>query len=1034
MGLGSDKERLVLASLALVVGRPVAIDTLIDRLWENGPPETARSSVHTYVSRIRKSLRSAMTGSDAPLITGHAHTYTLEAAAEAVDWYQYRQMVEEARRLEARGDDVGGSALLRRADRLWQGEALAGLPGSWAGSARVDLAEWRLGATSSRIDMDLRLGRFSELIGELSGLVLQHRNHQTLAGQLMIAYYGDRRPADALRVYREARRVLRATEGLEPDEELARIHQHVLSRAPLRDLVPAASGSGDERSPAPQSNLPRHIALVGREAEMRRLRAAAEAASGKGAVVALEAISGMAGVGKTALAVSAAHQLRDRFPDGQFCIELRAHDLAGHPVSTGAVLATLLRRLGIPPDAIPPDVEERAALGRGVLSSRRAVIILDDVDGPDQIRPLLPTDSRSLFIITSRRRLTGLPGVRSIPLDVLPPGDAKALFRSFAGGERTDDERELAAVVRLLGYLPLALELAANRFGAHPSWSLGTLREQLSLASGRLPEIRDGDSEIAMAFELSYRTLTVAQQTAFRRLGLHPGGEFGPHAAASLIGLPLGPTERLLESLLRCHLLQEPVPHRYRFHDLLGEYAHALAHAEESPEERDAAQERLIEFYLDASARADRVLFPERQPLRLPAPSSRSPVPTFRDPEDAKLWLTTERANLLAVEDRARAGRFPEQAAALSHFLAEFLDADSRWMDTDRMHRHAVEHWERVGNQRGLCLALLALGNTNAATAHYAEAQRTCERAVRVARSIRDIDAEAEALRLLGVTNWHAGRNEESLSLYRRALKLRGISGTPWDRARCQNNIAIALFHTGSYEEARKYFQDATENFELAGDLRFLGRTKNNLGDLYAAMGRTEAARGEYEQSLAIAKETGSLSDLAIVQANLAGILMSSEDAADISSALHVCIDSLETFYQLGDRKNVANALIGIGRAYDALGDFGNATAQYRSALEAARDIGATREETEALRRLGQAEAAAGDLKSAATHLEAALGSARQLRSPGEEAHAGAALAEVRLRQGDREEARLLWHQALGILVSLDDKEAARIRTLLNEI
>ncbi|WP_326598201.1 AfsR/SARP family transcriptional regulator [Streptomyces sp. NBC_01803] len=1031
-GLGSDKERLILASLALVVGRPIAIDTLIDRLWEGQTPETARPNVHTYISRIRRALAKAGEGSDAPRIRGHAHTYTLEAAPESVDWHRYRETAERARRLVAEGDDDAAGALLRQADLLWQGEALAGLPGSWAGQMRLSLTESRLSVTSSRIAAELRMGRFSELVGELSALVQQYPSHQTLAGQLMIAYYGDRRHADALRVYREVRRALRAEDGLDPDEELTRIHRHVLDRAPLRELIPGPpNGPRPPRSPAPRSNLPRHNPLVGREPEMRRLRAAAEAAGDKGAIVALEAISGMAGVGKTALAVNAARQLRERFPDGQFHIELRAHDLARQPLTTGAALASLLRHLGVPATSIPLDVEERAVLGRNVLSRRRAVIILDDADGPEQIRPLLPTESGSLFIITSRRRLSGLPGVRSIALDVLPPADAMALFRSFAADDRTEDDAELSTVVHLLGYLPLALELAANRFGAHPSWSLATLRERLSRGSGRLSEIRDGDSEIARAFELSYQTLTADQRAAFRRLGLHVGGGFGPHAAATLMDLPLERTERLLESLLRCHLLQEPTPHRYRFHDLLGEYAHALALSEETAEERDAAQRRLIEFYLHAAARADRVLYPRRPRLTLPAPPVSLPIPTPRDAEDGRQWLTTERSNLLAVERDARHGRAPDRAALLSHVLAEFLHAESHWVDTERMHRHAVDHWQRAGLQRPLCLGLLALGNTYAATGNYPEARRTCQRALEIASTVLDADAEVEAVKLLGIVHWHLGENRTALAFHEKALALRAVGGVTHDRVRHLNNIAISLIALGDHGRAREFFLQVIGLLQEEGDERNLCKALNNLGDLYINMGQPESAREVLEQSIDLAEASGSLSDLTTARANLASILTAGS-SEEVSSALRMYEACLETFSQLGDRKNEANALMGAGKCLHRMRDFAAAMRRHSDALKLTRAIGAAHEEAQALRGMAEAETAFGHLDAASGHLHEAITAAERIAAQGEAARARAALAEVRHLQGRKAEARALWMAAHKTLLPLDRVHAAQIHARLD--
>ncbi|MEU7181232.1 MULTISPECIES: AfsR/SARP family transcriptional regulator [Streptomyces] len=1056
IALRSDKERCVLASLALAVGRPVALDTLVGRLWDGDPPDRARQAVHTYVSRLRSDLRrahastgthtDATTGTSAPAITHHAHTYTLDADPDRIDWHRFQRLATQARSLSHDGDDEAAAALLHEAERLWHGEALAGLPGSWSERTRTSLAEKRLGVASSRIAMELRLRRFSDLVGDLSSLAGQYPDDESLLGQLMVAYYGCGRHADALRVHEEARRRLRAELGAVPGEELTRIHRHILHRGPLEDLLPGAAADHGTPSAAPPRNLPRHIPLIGRHTEMRRLRAAVDAVMNSGAgsgmdsgggghIVALEAISGMAGVGKTAMAVSAAHLLGERFPDGQLYLDLRAHAQVQDPLSAGAALAVLLRLMGVPADGIPSDIEERTALWRTVLTRRRMVIVLDDAAGTAQVRPLLPGSSPSLVIITSRRRLSGLPGARTLALDVLPPDDAVALFREFAGADRTreSDVREIARIVGLCGYLPLAIEIVANRFSARPSWTLRILRDRLSRGPGRLGEFRDGNSEIARAFELSYQTLTVDQRSMFRRLGLHLGAEFGPHAAASLTGLPLDQAEWHLETLLHCHLLQEPAPNRYRFHDLLGEYARVLAFSEDSAEERDAALRRLIDFYLFAAVRADTLLYPRR--FRLPvqemADLALSPLPVWRSAEDAKDWLTTERSNLLTAERHARTHGAPDRAALLSHALAGFLDAECHWTDTVRMHRHAVDHWERADDRRALRLALLDLGATHANTSDYAQAAETGRRALALARAAGDTDTTAAALRALGVLHWHLGENDEALALYEETLEIQLASGNAWDLARTQNNIAISFLSLGDHHRARKYFHEAIENFQLSGDQRNLAKTLNNFGDLHTLLGEQRLARQTYEESLRIAKSSGSHSDQATIQANLAGFLAAT---GDVELALDMYQECLFIFRRLGDRKNEANSLIGLGRVHHLLGRPAEAATYHGKALELARNIGAAHEEVESLRRLGQAEADMQQLPDAAEHLEAAIAAARRMRSPEEEARAADTLAEVRVHEGRTESARALWQQAYDIFSSLDQSEAARISECLSNM
>ncbi|WP_030373800.1 AfsR/SARP family transcriptional regulator [Streptomyces rimosus] len=1038
--LGSDKERCLLASLALSAGRPVALETLVDRLWDGSPPCKARESVHTYVSRLRRSLRTAAAGTarpGAPAISRHAHTYTLDVVPGSVDWHRFQDLVACARSLSDGGDDAGAVQLLQEADSLWQGDPLAGLPGVWPERMRTTLTEHRLSATTSRVAMQLRLGRFSEALDALPSLVDQYPEDESLVGYFMLASYGCGRHADALRAYQEARRRLRQELGSDPGDELTRIHQHILRRTPPRDILPRNPGHVPDgfRAALTPHNLPRQTSLVGRHTEMQRLRAIVagairrEDSDSAPSIVALEAISGMAGVGKTALAVNAASTLGRHFPDGQLYVDLRAHARIQEPLNAAGALAALLRLLGVPAGTIPSELDERTALWRTLLAHKRAVIILDDAADTDQVRPLLPGPSPSLIIITSRRHLAGLPGAQSLALDVLPPEDSVALFRAFAGHDRTQDVTGISRIVDLCGHLPLAIEIAANRFNARPAWSLAHLRERLTRGPGRLAELHDGYSEVARAFEMSYQTLTSTQRSVFRRLSLHLGAEFGPHAAAALLGLPQEQTEQLLESLLHCHLLQEPAPDRYRFHDLLGEYARALAHSEDDEETRDLAVRRLIDFYLTAAGAADTLLYPRSARLadRHLVTGSTPPAVPLRNADEAKNWLITERSNLLTVERYARTHGAPAQAAVMSHVLAEFLDSECHWVDTDRMQRHAVDHWEQAGELHALCLALLDLSATRTNTGHYPEAETAGRRALELARRTDTPDAEADALRKLGILRWNHGQNHEALALYRQALAVHMRSGNTWAQARCENNFAISLLHLGRHQEALEFFTKAIDTFQRAGDTRNAAKCINNLGDLHVQVGSIELARRTYEESLTLTKSVGSLSDLATVQANLAALLSASAERSEILSGMDMYRECLFTFRRLGDRKNEGNALIGLGTAHYSLGQFAEAATHHRQALALARSIGAAQEEAHALRCLGSAEAAQGRSAAAAESLCEAIALARRIQFPEEEARASDALAGVRLREGHREDAQALWRQAFELFVGLDKCSADRI-------
>jgi len=1056
LALGSDKERALLAALALDAGRPVAISQLIERLWDGDPPARARENTHTYVSRIRRQLRAAGAVPDAPTIIGRAHTYTLHTGRESVDRQRFRRLVDTAFTSDS---DAQIIELLTQAEALWQGEALSGLPGFWASTVRRTLSEARLSAAASRIAAELRLGRFAEQIGELSALVERHPGHETLLGQLMLACYGSGRYADALRVHQAARQSLMAEYGALPGIELNMIHQGILARVPARELV---HGGGPMRTPPsraavaasprtrrpeapepgglppgapPRRNLPQQPSLVGRRSELRALTSAiADEGVNGGSVVTVEAVSGMAGVGKTALAVAAAHVLAESYPDGQLYIDLHGHSPTQEPLSARAALATLLRLLGAPAPSIPAELEGRTALWRTMLAERRVVIVLDDASGPEQIGPLLPSGSPSLTIIASRRHLTGIPQAVSVPLDALPEEDAIALFRGFAGEERTDDRAETARIVGLCGYLPLAIELVAHRFRARQSWTLTVLADRLARGPGRLREIRSADQqqEMARAFALSYRTLAPQQRTAFRRLGLHPGPEFTATAAATLLGLPQDTTERLLEGLLACHLLREPVPDRYRYHDLLREYAYHLSLSEDSEQERRHALARLTDFYLAATDLADRTAFPHRARLDPPTTLPSATPPPLPDSAAARAWLAAERGNLMAVEEHARRNGAPAQAARLTGSLAGYLLSECHWQDARALLRQAVDHWDRTDdNTPALCRGLTDLCAAHASIGDYAEAAAAGERALQLACALGDESAEAEVLRVLGTLNWHLGENRTALALLQKSFAIKSRSGDIWDKARSRNNIAVTMLFLGEREQALANFRGALEGFREAADATAAAQTLNNIGELQVQAGEFTAARHSFEESLSFLEVDGSRYDRATVRRNLAEVLTESGEPAH---ALVMLGETLSEFRSLGDRKSQAEALVGIGEAHWRLGSVRESGRHLLEALHIAQDIRAPHHEVQALRRLGRADFADGRLADATDRLRAAALVAARTHDVDEETATHTLLAEVRLAAGDVNDALMTLRQAFELVRHRDRVDARRIARRLVEI
>nr|WSX78633.1 tetratricopeptide repeat protein [Streptomyces sp. NBC_00899] len=1043
--LGSLKERAVLAALALDVGRPVALHTLVGRLWDGDPPPHGRENAHTYISRLRGRLRRAGTTPHAPQITSRVHTYTLEADPETVDWHRYQRLVNDA---AATAEDDRAAEVFRQAEELWEGEALSGIPGLWAETARRTLSERRLAAAVSRTAVDLRRGRFRELVPELAALTAQHPDDETLLGHLTLAYYGCGRYAEALRVYEQARRVLMTEYGALPGPALERIHLGVLDHVPVPDLVRAAAPTAPRkgmpraaaratRIPRPEPdggraprNLPGQPPLIGRHEELARLTDSF-AATADGPVVALESVSGMGGVGKTAVAVHTAARLADRYPDSQLYLDLRAHSALQEPLTSAEALTALLRALGTPSANIPVDVDDLAELWRSMLARRRAVIVLDDVVDARQVRPLLPHDTPSLVLLTSRRHITGLPTARRVQLDVLPRPDAIALFRRFAGEDRTRDVAAVGRVVDLLGRLPLALELIASRFQARGVWTLATLQDRLT-RPGRLNEIHDTDDrDLTRIFSLSYRTLTKVQRQAFRRLSLHPGPDITVPVAAALLNVPPDAAERIVEGLLANHLLREQVPDRCTYHDLLHEYARHLVGTEDDEHLRDQIALRLITFYVQAVDHADRAAYPRR--LRNPdAPTDyRAGIASWPDAEAAAAWLASERENILSVERFAVAQGHPDLAARLAFGVAGFLNAECYWQHTVDVLQRAVAHWAEHGPQPDLCGALLDLSDALATTGQYEGAADAGRRALDIARATGDTSAEAEALRTVGALQWHRGEHTAALEYFQRAYTLKAESGDVWTLSRLHNNLGVTLLYLGENERALGHFQKARSGFVEMADERRAAGALVNIGDWLWRTGRLDDARDAFEEATNLLGSSGYRHEQAIARSSLADVLT---EMGDTERSLELCRAALEVFTSLADRKSQADTLISMGGALGKRGDRTEAVTRFTEALQVARDIGAAHQVAEALRGLGRVEFEAGRLDAAAEHLSAAVATATRIRDLDEVVEAQMLLAEVHLACGASRTAYALLRDALDAAQAGNHRETAAIRRRLAEV
>ncbi|ONK15511.1 BTAD domain-containing putative transcriptional regulator [Streptomyces sp. MP131-18] len=988
---GSIKERIVLASLALDVRKSVSSDTLINRLWEDRPPVSPRGNLRSLTSRLRKATKHP--GTHQSPVVQQDHGYLLDVVPQSIDLYRYLGLSARARHLVDGGDDEGALQALDEAAPLWRGDPLAGITGLWAEEVRRSLTPRLLAAALIRAGIGLRRGHFADIVGALVSLTSQYPEDQRLAEYLMLALYGCGRTSEALQVYQRTWRRLREESGVEPDHRLRRLQKSILRNVPVGELVPG--GVREQLRSAtgpPPDNLPPAAGLVGRDQERSALRGALERGeSAVGGSVALEAIEGMSGVGKTALAVAVGREMRHLFPDGLIYINLRAHAGASAPMSPAAALDFLLRFLGTPTDRIPRDLDSATSLWRAMLTQRRVLVLLDDAADPGQVRPLLPGDSPSVVVVTSRRRLVGIPGLRRITLSMLPERDAIALFRRLVGEERTRDDAEVADIVRLSGYLPLALEIMAGRLNSHPTWSLSDLTRRLLGSSQRISAIRDGDREIWRAFEFSYRLLTGEQQCLFRRLGLHVGPDITPEAVAALTGMTSHRAEHLLEDLLDRYLIQELVPGRYSLHDLLREYAQILASSEEPETERAAAKGQLIDFYLRYADAADRTLYPHRP--RTPVDAVAHTISEWADQAQARTWLGAERENLLATAEHAWHVGPPRRAALFAHVLAGFHDAERLGSVAAELIRRAAAYWRTTEERAEEARALIDLCAARTHAGLLPDAVTAGKRALDLARSLGDADIVAEALTRLSLPETFLGNRHGAAELQREALDIWLRTSDRSQSARAQNNLAITLLHLGDLDTAQELFQSALKGFEASGHHRLMGLAHNNLGDIFGERDKPGEARSSYERALRIFETHGSAVERATVQLNLADLL---QHFGEFDASLDLYEKALPVLRDAGERRTESIVLNGIGVILRRQGRREASVRHHEEALRAARAIGAAPEEAQALLDMAATEHDFGADEAAASSAAAALEVARRIGAESEAARAQELLSVLR--------------------------------------
>ncbi|GLW05747.1 SARP family transcriptional regulator [Microtetraspora sp. NBRC 13810] len=1019
--LGSAKERFVLALLLLTPRQPVSIESMIERVWGDTPPSKARGSVHSYIARLRGRLQF---GAHEARVSSRPGAYLLDVDPERIDLHRFRRLYAQARAIADSGDAEDALRLLRDAEELWRGEPLSGLSGEWVEKFRISLENEHRAVIGMRLALELEAGRHSELIGELYRLVGQHPYDESFVEDLMVALYRCNRQGDALEAYHQARRRLVGDLGAEPAASLRGTYERILRGDPGLAAPPVQRAQGTSLA----DTLPRDTAdFTGREAELQRLY---EALDPTPTAVSIEAIDGMAGIGKSALAIHAAHRLAHRYPDGRLYLHLHAHDPNRPPVEAADALKSLLHMIGEDPRWIPDRLEERAALWRARLANRRTLVVLDDAAGADQVRPLLPGTPGCLVLITSRRRLAGLDGVRPLSLDILAPNDAALLFRRIVGLDRKVDARAVKEVVSLCGHLPLAVTIVANKLRHRPARGVDGLATRLSRARDRLAEMHAEDSDLSSAFDLSYRELSAEGQRAFRRLGLHVGDDLSTDAAAALIGYDRATTERVLEGLIDRHLVEEPHPGRVRLHDLLRDYARERAAAVPWEEPRQAVH-RLLDFYLHTADQAGRRLYPHRRPVDVRVSYPPVDAPEVTEPRTAVEWLRAERANLLACVRYAAHHGFSAHAALLPRILAQYLEWSAHWEDALDIHEISRRVCRETGHRGGEAHAELELSLVRSRTGYYDAAFEHAQAGLRAFREINDRRGEADTLDHLARVSWLSGRNQAAVAYAERAIALYRELGVAHGEGEALLHKGNALNYLGRTEEAVAAFEQSWEIARTLDNAPFGAMALNNIGQWRFDRGRHREALELFQRALAIMREVGWRQNEAVALNNVANV---HQYKGRYDEALHFYREALSVYRETGDRRHEADALSNIGRTYLLREMHAQALIHFHKALALAREISDPYQEIRALHAMGEAQRGSGQYTPAYETYQRGLREARRLEDPALEAACLQGLGETSLHMRGHEAARPFLEQALAIFEALDAPESEIIRLRLQGV
>lgn len=988
-----QKPRTLLAVLVLNANRVVSHERLMSALWGNEAPASGRRLLHNHLWSLRRLLDNA------DVLVGVPSGYSLRIPYDASDLGVFAARSESARTAMAKGETEQAAERFRAALDIWQGPALSGTHPAFQSAEGPALEERRTIVLAERIEADLAIGRASELIGELRKLVTENPLNERLRAQLMLALHREGRTAEALEEYRLAHQQFRRELGLEPGEDMAGLHQAILSGDPALTAEGKPRRSGKPAAPLRSRPTPRQLPpdiarFTGRGESLRQLDLLLPSEREDGPAVAITLITGAAGVGKTALATHWGHRVSDCFPDGQLYVNLHGHSQE-EPVTKVHALRQLLSGLGVTSEDIPHEADEQETLYRSLVTGKRILMVFDNAASPEQVRPLLPGSSSCRSIVTSRNSLRGLSvthDVRVITLDALLAIEARALLTALLGRERSQTEADaISRLAGLCGYLPLALRLAAAHLVARPDLSIGAFNSRLS-RENRLTALdieEDPHIGVRAAFELSYGALPENARRAFRLIGLAPGPDIGFDGVVTLTGMSPAENRAAIETLVGAHLIGRDGD-RLSMHDLVRVYARDRGEADDRVDERHGALSRLLDWGLRTSIAAMEVIHPGRLTGLLEEPL-RPEEMRFEDKDEAWGWLDTENHFLISAISYGASHGWPTHAWKTARVLSRFFDVRDRVDDWIATNRIALSAAQEIGDRRG----------------------------------------EAEIARSLAYAYMFAGEHGEYLDLQRTALAVLREMGDRRGEARALSDIGYGLLRVGRITEAVEACREAVRLESSLGGGLGAGSGRYRLAIAYIQLGRFEEALDLLLDHHAMAKEEGERHNEAYVLVHLGE---AHSGMRNFASSLECLTRALSLGREMESIRLMADAFNGLGRDLLRQGRYPESRARYQEALLHARQVKTRELECEILVGLGNACLLTGDDVAALGHYETAASLSSSLDYSYYRGLACKGLAEALAASGRAEESKTWLEESSAILTPMGVPEADAVTERLEAL